>query len=90
MLRRYRLDSVERERELKIERLFGPERAVIVEGGNPLGTGTKSGAPCAVTRANKVDDGFFDCAVVPGRQRIGLGDRTWHMEKQESQRQKIK
>jgi hypothetical protein len=31
-----RLHSIERERELEIDRLFGPERAVVVERGDPF------------------------------------------------------
>ena len=37
MLRRERLDAVEREEELEVHRLLGPERAVVVEGGDALG-----------------------------------------------------
>ena len=37
MLRRQRLDAVEREGELEIDRLLAPQRAVIVEGGDAFG-----------------------------------------------------
>ena len=37
MLRRQRLDAVEREGELEVHRLLGPERAVVVEDGDALG-----------------------------------------------------
>ena len=37
MLRRQRLDAIEREGELEIDRLLGPQRAVVVEGGDALG-----------------------------------------------------
>ena len=37
MLRRHRLDAVEREGNLEVIRLLGPQRAVIVEGGDALG-----------------------------------------------------
>jgi hypothetical protein len=37
MLRRQRLHTVEREEELEIHRLLGPERAVVVEGGDAFG-----------------------------------------------------
>ena len=37
MLRRLRLDAIDREGDLEIDRLLGPERAVVVEGGDALG-----------------------------------------------------
>jgi hypothetical protein len=36
MLRCERLHAIERERELKIDRLLGPQRAVVVEHGDAL------------------------------------------------------
>ena len=39
MLRRQRLDPIEGERELDVNGLLDPERAVIVERGDPLGPG---------------------------------------------------
>ena len=43
MLRRERLDAVEREEELEIHRLLAPERAVVVERGDALGRRHKVG-----------------------------------------------
>ena len=37
MFRRHRLDLIESKGKVKVDRLFRPERAVIVEGGDPLG-----------------------------------------------------
>ena len=41
-----RLDAVEDEGELDVHRLLGPERAVVVEHGDTIPGGTKSGLPC--------------------------------------------
>ncbi len=43
MLGSQHLDAVEREHELGIQWLLGPQRAVIVEGGDPLGFRHKIG-----------------------------------------------
>ena len=53
MLRRERLHAVEREEQLEIHRLLGPERAVVVERGDALGTGTKSGEPALLPSQRK-------------------------------------
>ena len=37
MLRRQRLDAVDREGDLEVDRLLAPQRAVVVEGGDALG-----------------------------------------------------
>ena len=67
-----RLDAVEREGELDVHRLFAPQRAVVVEGGDALVGGTKSGPPCVVTRSTNSYDRGLGRAVVPGRQ-LGAG-----------------
>ena len=54
MLRRQRLDAVEREGDLEVDRLLGPQRAVVVEGGDALGDAARSsGKPSVVTPATK-------------------------------------
>ena len=54
-----------------------PERAVIVERGDALrSTGTKSGEPSCRDARDEIGDRFLRRAVVPGRQRIGLGKNT--------------
>ena len=49
MLRPEGFDAVEDEEELEIHRLFGPERAVVVEGAMRSAGGTKSTEPSVVT-----------------------------------------
>ena len=75
MLRRQRLHAVERKSELEIHRLLGPERAVIVEGGDALVDGHEVRAALRGHLGDEIGDGFLDRAVVPGRQRIGLRER---------------
>jgi hypothetical protein len=53
MLRRQRPDAVECEGELEIERLFGPRRAVIVEGRDALGRRTEVSIALRRTRSTK-------------------------------------
>ena len=71
--RRHRPDFVEGESQLEIERLFAPQRAVIVECGDAqLGRHEIRRARCGHA-GYEVGDGFLHRAVVPGRQRIGRG-----------------
>jgi len=75
ILRRHRLGAIEREGKLEIERLFGPQRAVIVECRDAL-LGRHEVRPALRGHArDKVGDGFFRCAVVPGRKRVVLRER---------------
>ena len=71
MLRRERLHAVEREEELEIHRLLGPERAVVVERGDALGGRHEVGRAFLRHLLDEGDDGFLRRAVVPRRQRIG-------------------
>jgi len=76
MLGRHRLDAVEGERELEIERLFAPQRAVIVEGGDALLGGTKSAPPCVVTRETKSVIAFLTApSFQEGKGRFGRAPR---------------
>jgi hypothetical protein len=59
VLRRQRLDPVDRKNDLEIHRLLGPQRAVVVEGGDALVGGTKSALPSVVTRGMKSVIDFF-------------------------------
>ena len=68
MLRRQRLEPVEREHALGVDRLLDPERAVIVEHGDPLGLRHEVGAALRRDRGNEIDDRRLRRAVVPGRQ----------------------
>jgi hypothetical protein len=72
MLRRQRLDAVNREGDLKIDRLLAPQRAVVVEGGDALFERNK--ISCALHRdsGDKIRDGFFRGPFVPGWQRVQL------------------
>jgi hypothetical protein len=71
VLRRQRLDAVEREGKLEIDRLLGPQRAVVVERGDPL-LGWDEVRPALLGhRLDEFDDRLLGRALVPGRQRIG-------------------
>ena len=58
MLRRERLHAVEREEQLEIHRLLGPERAVVVEGGDALGRRHEVGRAFRGHLRDEVDDGL--------------------------------
>ena len=73
MLRRERLHPVEREDQLEIHRLLGPERAVVVERGDALGGRHELRAAFFRGCLDELDDSFLCRAVVPRRQRICLG-----------------
>ena len=70
MLRRERLHAVEREEELEIHRLLGPERAVVVEGGDALGERHEVRRAFRRDLRDEVDDGLLGRAVVPRGQRV--------------------
>jgi len=71
MLWRQRFDAVHREEKLEIQRLLGPERAVVVEGRDALGHRNKIGGAFLGDFFDEGGDGLFGRAVVPGRKRIG-------------------
>ena len=73
VLRRQRLDAVEGERELEIHRLLGPQRAVVVEHGDAFGGRHEIRSGVLGDAPDEIDDRFLCRAVVPRRQRIGLG-----------------
>jgi hypothetical protein len=75
MLRRHGLDPVEGEDDLEIVGLLGPQRAVIVEGGDALGHRHEIGSTGGRDPRHEVEDRLPDRAVVPRRQRIGLRKR---------------
>ena len=65
MLRRERLDAIEGEGELGVDRVFDPERPVIVERGNPrIGRNELRAAP-VVTLATKLT---IACLAAPSFQ----------------------
>ena len=71
VLRGERLDAVERERELDVHRLLGPQRAVVVEHGDALGGRHVAGRALLRHLGDEGDDRLPGRTVVPGRQRIG-------------------
>ena len=87
MFGRLLLHLLEREGDLEIERLLGPECAVVVEDGDPL-CGRDEGWP-ARTRgvADELDQRLLGLSVVPGRQRVGLGHRDPRQRKGRGQGQ---
>jgi hypothetical protein len=68
MLRRERLHAVEREEELKIHRLLGPECAVVIKHGNALGGRPRVWRARLGDLSDKVRDGLLGFALVPRRQ----------------------
>jgi hypothetical protein len=70
VLRRERAHAVERERELHVDRLLGPERAVVVERRDALGRGheVRSGRGDA---RDEADDRIPRGSGIPRGQRIG-------------------
>ncbi len=85
VLRREGLHAVQREEELEIHRLLGPERAVVVEGGDAFRGGNKFSAAFLGDFFHKGDDGFFRRGVIPRRQGVGRGGRSREREKQEGE-----
>src|SRR6185369_4701382 len=75
MRRGERLDAIHGERELRVHRLLGPERAVVVEDGYTLGGRYEVGRALLRRSLDEVDDGLPCRALVPGRQRIHRSGR---------------
>ena len=65
MRRREPFDLAHREKKLEIGRLLGPERAVVVEGRDPLGGFDVVGSAVTRDALNEADDGGFHTAGVP-------------------------
>jgi hypothetical protein len=68
--RRQRLDPVDREHDLEIHRLLGPQRAVIIERGDAR---LDRDEVCAARRGHarhEIGDRFLHRAVVPGGQGV--------------------
>ena len=75
VLRRERLHAVERERELHVHGVFDPERAVVVEHGDPLRLGHEARGALAGGGRDEIEDGLLRHALVPGRERRRLRAR---------------
>jgi hypothetical protein len=71
MLGSERPDAVDGKEELEVERLLGPQGAVVVEGGDALGLRHEVGAGRIGDSTDKIEDRRFGIPVIPGRQRIG-------------------
>jgi hypothetical protein len=71
MARRECLDPVDGERELDVHRLLDPERAVVVERGDPLGGRHEVGRSVPGDSVDEGKDGLPGGRVVPRRQRRG-------------------
>jgi hypothetical protein len=56
MIRRHRLDPIDGEQELEVERLLGPQRSVVVEDGDALGLGHEVGACRVGHPVHEVED----------------------------------
>jgi len=65
MLWRQRLYTIERVLDLEVDRLLGPQRTVVVEGGDPLRERDVIGAALACDAADEIDDGPLGAAFVP-------------------------
>lgn len=90
MLRCHRLDLIDGEGELKIERLFAPQRAIIVESCDPLGRWHELLAVLGRHACDEVDDGLLGGAIGPGRQRVALSQhRTAGHEIQGKEEQRL-
>jgi hypothetical protein len=71
VLRSEFLNTVDAEKELKVQRLLGPECSVVIECSNTFGLGHKIGRARLCDLSYKVDDGFLRLALVPRRQPVG-------------------
>ncbi len=88
MLGRQRHHPVEREHDLAVDRVLDPERAVLVEGGEPVLGRHEVGAAGLGGGPDQVEDRLLGRAVVPGRQRVGLLRHDRRAGQGERQRQR--
>ena len=75
MIWRLGLHTVEREGKLDVHRMLDPQRAVIVEHRDAFGLRHEVGRAFLAHLLDELDDRSLRRGVVPGRQRIGLGER---------------
>ncbi len=71
MLRGHRTDAIDREEELEVHGLLGPQRAVVVEGGDPIGLGHEVRA----FRISHALDELHDSGPASRRHSTKAGDR---------------
>ena len=77
VLRSQRLHPVERKCELKVNRLLGPERAVVVERRDSFWRGYEVSTALRRDACHEADDGLLRRSVVPGGEGIGGGSWRW-------------
>ncbi|KSV86368.1 hypothetical protein N181_21685 [Sinorhizobium fredii USDA 205] len=70
MLRGKRLHSIDRKQKLKVHRLLGPQRAIIVKNRNTLRHGYEIRRPLGGYALDERDDRLFGLALIPGGKRI--------------------
>jgi len=76
MLGCQRLHAVDGEDKLEIQRLLGPQRPVVIEGGDPLWLKHEVRRVVPGDLADEVDDGGLRGPITPGRERVcGMRDR---------------
>ena len=68
-----RRDPLQAVHHLRVHRVRDPQRAVLVEGGDALGGRHELRAALRGGRLHELDNRLLGRAVVPRRQRIGLG-----------------
>ena len=68
MVGRHGLHAIEREGQLDIHRVFHPQCAVVIEGGDALIDGDEVGPALRGNAGDELCDCGFGRAVVPGRQ----------------------
>jgi hypothetical protein len=70
MLGRQLYHAVERENDLGVDRVLDPERAILVEGGEPVLGWHEIGTARLGRRADEIEDRSLRRAVVSGRQKF--------------------
>src|SRR3954453_19765824 len=73
MLRSEHLHTIERESELGIHWLFGPQSTIFVEGGYPVACRYKIGGPLLRHALDERHDGLFGCFIVPRWELVACG-----------------
>jgi hypothetical protein len=71
MLRREGLYAVDGKEKLEVQRLLGPERAIIIEGGDSLGDGHEVRRALCGDFRDEIHDGLLCLALVPRWKCIG-------------------
>ena len=83
VLRCERFHPVERKIQLHGNRLLGPKRAVVVEGGDPLGRRDERRRTFLRHLFHEADDSLLRSSVVPGGERVGGKGRAREQQQTE-------